>query len=54
MGQVLHGEARSGERHDNVRRQKSNTAIASFGLGVSGAVRDQSEDGSKMACAKER
>ena len=30
-------------RHDNARRQKGNTAIASFDLGVSGAVRGQSK-----------
>ena len=41
-------------RHDHARRQKSNTAIESFGRGTRRAVGHKPEDGAQMALADER
>lgn len=45
------GQVPSRERHDHVRRQSSNTAIASFARAAEPGARDQSEDGGEVAQA---
>jgi len=50
-GRKHYGTGSSRERHDHVRRQSSNTAIASFARAAEPGARDQSEDGGEVAQA---